>query len=104
MISRIERDTKKANEQAKGLEKRINNRQNQRAVYQRKYDKMMGEAENLRSLGYKEDSHDKESKADLVKSKIDSEDKKIATLENSLRLHNNKWTRAGVIVTGKRLL
>ncbi len=104
MIPRIERDTKKANAKAARLEKRIKNREKVRAKYQKKYDAQMEKVELDRSLGYKEDSYHKESRAQITLSYIKNEDKKIATLENSLRLHNNKWTRAGVIVTGKRLL
>ena len=104
MIPRVERDTRKANEQARKLEKRIKNREKVRDKYQKKYDGMVEEVELLRSNGYKEDSYYKESRADLVRSQLDKENKKIATLENTLRLHNNKWTRAGIIVTGKRLL
>ena len=104
MIPRIERDKRKANDQARKLEKRIKNRMNQRDKLQKKLDVEVEKMEVLRSNGYREDSYHKESRANLVKSQLSNEDKKIATLENSLRLHNNKWTRAGVIVTGKRLL
>ena len=104
MIPRVERDKRKANDQARKLEKRIKNREKVRDKYQKQYDAMVEKVELLRSNGYKEDSYYLESRAALVKSKLDKENKKIATHENSLRLHNNKWTRAGVIVTGKRLL
>ena len=104
MIPRIERDKRKANDQARKMEKRIKNRMKQRDKLQKKLDVKVEEVELLRSNGYKEDSYYKESRANLIKSQLANEDKKIATLENSLRLHNNKWTRAGIIVTGKRLL
>ncbi len=104
MIPRVERDTKRAQKKVAKLEKRIKNREKIRNRYQKKHDAQVEEVEQLRSLGYKEDSYYKESRANITKSHIDNENKKIATLENTLRLHNNKWTRAGVIVTGKRLL